>query len=207
MSETPQFASAPPICGPIRAAILCPGPSIERFPGRDAGRFSILIGVNRAVQRVYCDYWSMLDGDLTFGIAANPIGFPTILCDYNLWRKVQKLHPERSEKHAHVATQDITIPKRPIKWHTWSATAAIALAVHLGARDIECWGMDWTGVKDFDGYSHALSDRSESRWNREAQCYRALCDYLAEEHGAIVRRFCQDVGRFETSERKEVAST
>lgn len=171
--------------GKLRAAVLCPGPSLVRtFEGK-TGRYGLVIGVNRAVGRFSCDYWSMLD-DHSFAMA-QPIGHPTVLCDPTAWQRVKREFPHAAQ-HDLVTVRDVSsVPLLPTKWHTWSATAAVALAHHLGARHIDCFGMDWSGIEDFDGTTDARNVRDADRWRRERDCYHGLVDLLAELGTTVAR--------------------
>lgn len=187
---TPQFASAPPALPSLRAAVLCPGPSmVQTFAGKTR-RYAIVIGVNRAVCAYACDYWVMLDDhtwDLAHENGRAPIGTPTVMCDASLWRKVQNRARPAAERHNLIVPADVKVPMRPVKWHTWSATAAVALAHHLGARSIDVFGMDWEGVQDFDGFTHQRNSRTDERWRREQACYLDLQNLLAESGSTVTR--------------------
>lgn len=170
----------------VRAAVLCPGPSLTAFAGRVG--YDLVIGVNRAVGLFPCDYWVMLD-DHTFDIA-HPIGTPRVLCPRDQWAKVSRRTANGAAKDFKVlAPEDVdgTLPRRQTPWHKWSATAAIALACHLGATEIDCWGMDWEGTADWDGDTRPFHCRDEARWHNEQKSFRIMEQAMRARRVALRR--------------------
>lgn len=174
-----------------KVAVLCPGPSLKAFPGR--GDYAVLVGVNRAVGFVECDYWVMLDA-ISYELV-EPIGDPIVVTAADQWREVRRIGSvaERAKK-ARTITPDCvnaSLPRELTRWRTWSATTAIALAFHIGATWIDCYGMDWKGQADYDGHMHPNHGRDDSRWMRERIQYNDLRGVL-KDRGATVRRIGSD---------------
>jgi hypothetical protein len=175
----------------IRAAVLCPGPSLTQFPGRDG--YDLVIGVNRAAGYFPCDYWAMLDATPFFH--CKPLGNPAILCQTPEWVKVQRFigdMPEPRPRHRHIAPEDVdasiafelrTVPAR----FKYSLCAAITLAHSLGASAVDVYGADWRGVHDYDGRELAQNCRDARRWELEQQSFEVLATSL-QNFGTKVRR-------------------
>jgi len=168
----------------MRAAVLCPGPSLAAFA--DRGGYDLRIGVNRAVGLYRCDYWAMLD-QRTWELV-NPVGRPVIICDRGHYVHLRARYPT-ARHHHNLAVETIaeTLPHKPVKWHTWSMTAAIAAAHFLGARTIEVWGADWSGADDFDDYHDEFQNRTDERWARERKLFCEIQLWLGTA-GTNVRR-------------------
>ena len=167
---------------PARIAILCPGPSLREFGDREG--YDVRIGVNRAVEAYRCDYWVALDRR-TFGMT-KPLGRPTLVSHDSAYRQMCRQWPE-AETFPHLSYQSLDPLSPRVRWRKFSATTALVLASHLGASSIDCWGADWTGETDFDGYTHRRQNRTLSRWRQEARLWQTVCELLAER-GATVRR-------------------
>jgi hypothetical protein len=169
----------------MKAVIFAPGPGLSAFP-TDTPR-DVTLGINRAVNAVPCDYAVILDHEAWPKV--QPKGKPIWVCLF-----IQ--HDEGIEKgnqsadYPWVDIQSIRFP-RPILWSVYSTTAAIAMACHLGATEIETWGVDWNGCTDWDGKYSSELGRSEDRW----RCERAMCHVIAtmaEARGCTVRRMPYD---------------
>jgi hypothetical protein len=186
-----------PFCGPgaggargRKAALLCPGPSLAAFPGRNG--YDVVLGVNRAARRVPCDYWVFLDAHVPRDFGP-PAGRPTLVSRACALRRVTRGLAAGQAKWAegleHFPLEDLPKPASwPSKWDNLSLLAALALAVHLGAVEIECWGVDWDGVRDWDGYSDARQNRTETRWSRERDLFNAIVVGLAAKGIRVSRR-------------------
>ncbi len=74
-----------------------------------------------------------------------------------------------------------------VSWARFGATVSLVLAAHLGARQIDCFGVDWDGEEDFDGFTSEKNRRTDSRWKREIGIWDQLCHILSD-HGVTVTR-------------------
>ena len=186
---------APPC---VRVAIVCPGPSLCDFPGSDG--FSSVIAVNRAAKAVRVDYWVCLDHH-TFGDAwgggtkteqqkrdpLKPVGRPTLICSLSTFRRIGRRCPA-VKRWKHENHQQLKFPKKKVRWHRWGwATAILWAAIKLEATEIECWGMDWVGQGDFDGFEHGKMRRDERRWAAERAQFGRLAAWW-EGKGVRVTR-------------------
>jgi len=167
-----------------RAAILCPGPSLTAFDDR-AGH-DVRIGVNRAAEAYRCDYWVALDAH-TFGMC-EPVGRPVLVCRTATYTKMCRRWPAAGE-FEHLATNRLPGPRTrsKLRWRAYSATTALVLAAHLRSGSVDCWGVDWAGRADFDGYTHPRQRRDGRRWDRERKIWTALCDLLAADGVTVAR--------------------
>lgn len=111
---------------------------------------------------------------------------PIVMCDLSLWRKVLRRRPEAA-LFPQINPQDIRLGRERVNWRLRSAPTAIVLAHWLGARTVDCYGMDWSGTADFDGHTHPLHNRDAARWADEAAAFEALRTWLAEM-GTTVNR-------------------
>ncbi len=172
----------------MKAAVLNPGPSlIEAFTGHES-EYAVKIGVNRAVNFFACDYWAMLDG-LAFELA-KPIGTPTVFCEADVWNRevLGKTEPAKRAIHfKNLPVKDTDFIKFIRGTKLYSFMAAIYLAHHLGATQIDCYGSDWSGEQDCDGWTHGHNQRGEGRWNEEREAYGIVTGRLAE-FGVSVQR-------------------
>ena len=169
----------------LRAAVLCPGPSLSPFEDTDA--HDVRIGVNRAAGAVRCEYWVALDVH-TAGITT-PRGKPVVVNKPNIHRQMCDEFPCVSQL-SHLSVEGLRL-RRPgsekINWQRFGLTVAVVLAAELGAARIDCFGVDWCGQSDFDGFRHTRNRRTDSRWQRERRLYQQVVAALAER-GVIVRR-------------------
>jgi hypothetical protein len=171
-----------------RAAVLCPGPSLPIFADREG--YDIRIGVNRAVAAYRCDYWVALDTHT--GGMAKPIGSPVIVNRSGIYRQMCRQFPIVVPLR-HMDHSGLSYPpskKRNIGWRRFGATVALVLAAHLEAKGIDCFGVDWRGMEDFDGFTSPKNRRSDNRWAREREVWQQVCDALAAQ-GVAVRRMSQ----------------
>lgn len=165
----------------MNAAVLCPGPSLERFPGRDA--YELVIAVNRAVTVCECDYVILLDA-WTFSKCGPIPGKPTIVAAADIYHQMCGIAP--AALHHPFLERDVGwLPKTGVLWQTKGLTTALVLAWVKGATEVECVGVDWSGAADWDGFTHPRQQRTADRWTRERQLARATVA-LIEDRGAAV---------------------
>lgn len=166
-----------------RAAVLCPGPSL------DTGRIEphdVSIGVNRAVMTYPCRYWVCLDSWTYKDMVADTIGLPTIVCRRAIREQIEEMHHGmRLVALEFVNPDDIDLPTEPAKWAQYGSTVAIALAASLGAKRIDCYGMDLAGREDHDGFTDKRQRRSPGRWRVERRLLETFLPWL-ESRGVEV---------------------
>ncbi|GAH27881.1 unnamed protein product, partial [marine sediment metagenome] len=63
----------------------------------------------------------------------------------------------------------------------------LVAAFHCKAQEIECWGVDWEGKADFDGFGHSKMKRNDARWASERAQWGRLVQAL-EKRGIRVTR-------------------
>jgi hypothetical protein len=143
---------APPAC-----AILCPGPSLSRFP---VGliRHHQIIAVNDARELCPHDYWCAGDAHTFYK---------------------NKLHPNTKVVHC-TAEPMPDAPTRHISWSSlgarpehYSMVTALRLAKHLGFESVAVFGCDWAGSKYFNGIEDTKCTHA-GRWKAEREAWEAL---------------------------------
>jgi len=150
-----------------RAAILCPGPSIDLYPGADA--YDLVIGVNRAAAMRPCEYLVALDAHTaTFFDDAPLLGTPTVICSPGVYGDQCILRAGwPGLRHLDYLDARETVPGKPVRWHQFGLMTALAWAAHLGATCITVYGADWSGTTDADGFSDKRQRRDPGRWRKE----------------------------------------
>ncbi len=171
----------------MRVALLSSGPSlIATYPGIRL-QHDLLVGVNRAVELVACHWWCCGDWQGVEAIA--PIGRPRL---FTLEHSADHLEGRQSP----AADFDGPIVRwgevgnqlgPPQGWATYSGPAALVLAVHLKAREVDAYGVDMGGFGDCRGLEGAAG-RHAQRWADEASIWAALIRWATERHGVTVRR-------------------
>jgi len=69
----------------------------------------------------------------------------------------------------------------------YSGCYALWLAWHLGATEVECFGVDLGGTRDFLGRPEvSMNCRGPSRWDRERAAWYAMCEAFGRL-GTVVR--------------------
>jgi sugar phosphate isomerase/epimerase len=135
----------------MRVAILSAGPSLRQTFDPDA-RTDLRIGVNAAATLFACDWWSCGDGCNFYEL--RPIGTPHLftVTDSDAWLKRTEEVKARFASH-HVETWGPvgSALNAPDGATTWSITAALMLAVHLGGKSVDVYGHDMVGTVDAAG--------------------------------------------------------
>jgi hypothetical protein len=168
----------------MKIAVLCPGPSLTRFPGR--GDYAAVIGVNRAACHVSCDWWACGDHPLISRIHGDVIGKPALFTALAGFDHLNQHGPRWRGKTLTFNAAFAHFPQT-WEWDLFSATAAAVLAAHLGGTRIDIWGSDLTGTRDWDGVE-AGANRTDERWRCEAGIWRRLSSVLGERGCEVTRR-------------------
>ena len=163
----------------MRIALLSCGPSLPRWEWVNRSDYAVVVGVNRAVARYACDWWSA--GDAECFTAVEPIGLPHLWTHAATLYRIRREHPERSTRH-HAATYHRCERQQ---WSIYSATAALMIAREIKATRIDCFGVDMAGTQDWDGSHHGCRD--ETRWARERAAW-CLAESILSAEGITVAR-------------------
>jgi hypothetical protein len=161
----------------MRVALVCPGPSSDRFA--TAALYELAICVNRAATRFRADVWAAGDTPMVEQYGQAVIGTPALLTSSvtasTLLNSGKSWPGETIEHESLVSECPLTL-----QWDLFSSTIALVYAAARGATRIECYGMDWTGTADFDGVQ-AGGNRTPERWELERAivCNR-LMPWLAQ---------------------------
>ncbi|QNN23523.1 hypothetical protein HED60_14980 [Planctomycetales bacterium ZRK34] len=160
---------------PVAAAMDLPGPRKHHAPG--ARPYDLVIGVNTAVEYFACDWWSCADAHRFEEIKPNCIRRPSLFMLAPERDKLMRRCPEQLAEHDVVGWDEIfaKVDADP-KWQNWSAPSALVLARHLGARSIDCYGVDLVGGVDCTG--KACCHRNPGRWEREAELWQTIVNWL-----------------------------
>ena len=174
----------------MRAAILCPGPSLDVTWPNDGWQFDLVIAVNRAALTHRCDWWAFCDGE-KFGkwMAGMKKRPPRIVASSNAVSLIEKKgFNDLFRKFEHRVFEGIfdRVPTS-LCWPVYSATAAAAFAFSEGARRIDFYGADMEGVEDFDGATDPTNNRTAQRWQHERENWAKLLPWL-EQRGCTVTR-------------------
>lgn len=168
-----------------RAAVLCPGLSLPRYETATEA-YDVVIGVNRVVIAYPCQYWVCLDSWTYKDMVPDTLGLPTIVCRQAIREQIEEMHNGmRLVNLAFLDPDDIDLASEPAKWPQFGATISVALAVSLGAKRIDCYGIDLQGRKDFDGYEDRRQRRSPGRWRVERRIFETFLPWL-ESRGVEV---------------------
>ena len=180
------------------AAVLCPGPSLVAYPGPAAYTPGCRVAVNRAAGRVASDFWICLDAHTFRWVQEDfggPVGSPVLVCEHSARNAIVSEYPSAAEM-VHLSVREIfpgPIDGRVV-WRPYGFAVAIVLAADLTAppsgrpRRIDCWGIDWSGLADFDGFSHQSQKRGLDRWAKDRRTFDRLAELLAAEGVRLERR-------------------
>jgi hypothetical protein len=166
----------------MRVALLCPGPSLSNWPVETFAEYDLRIAVNRAILKYQCEWWAAADWPM---VKKNNPSFPV-----KLWTNPDTFTHlcglrdlfANLELHSFFEAKGSVAESR---WVGKTATAALVLAVRLGAKSIDVYGADWTDQPDFDGVMFDGTNRSAGRWEGERDVWDRLCN---EFNGVTVTR-------------------
>ena len=164
----------------MKAAILCPGPSLAGVTQADIGDCELVVAVNRAATYLHADYVTLLD-PYTFGWCRDEgfKGKPGIVAARDIYEQMCAAFPE-AEHHRFLQRKNDWLPVPGLQWFTKGLTTALVLAYVKGADQIRCYGVDWLGTEDFDGFTNGRQQREPKRWANEISLVRAVCHQLTD---------------------------
>jgi hypothetical protein len=146
----------------MKIAVLCPGPSLAVSWGGGRQAYDCRIAVNRAIMHHPCEWWSAGDWPMLQDVDGRPsVGICSQDDAVRLARGGSLIPQTRMPK------QFVSWSELPQKNPGYSMIAAIALAVHLGGVQIDVYGDDKHGAKDWDGQV-AGKNRGDARWAKES---------------------------------------
>lgn len=164
----------------MKTALLCPGPSLSDY---QPGDHVLIAGVNRAVSVAACDFWVLLDNRPFY--SAEPIGEPCLVTSGMLHRQFIRKGSLTLDRP--FIDRNRLLYEGTARWGRFSATNALVLLANLGATEIECFGVDMVGTKDWDGFGHDRDKRTLDRWREEAHLWSQVTDHLSQR-GCQVHR-------------------
>ena len=167
----------------MKAAVLCPGPSLSEFAGRTD--YDLVIGVNRAATEFRCDYVSLFD-PYTFGMCAERgwKGRPTIIAARDVYEQMCRQFPA-AVHFPFLERSTAWLNGSAGRWYTKGLTTAIVVAWLKGADTIDCYGVDWFGTEDFDGFTDPRQKRDRDRWRREIDLAKGVRSELLQRNVTI----------------------
>jgi len=165
------------------AQVLCPGPSLAAAISMLQGSSldTLFLGVNRAVEAIECQYWVAIDWKTID--EGHPIGSPEII---TIETARQKLAKPVSRAYRTKANRP-DMPPEKTGWLNYSSLLAIASAYDLGCKEINVYGADMSGLKDWDGNQNGRVCRTEKRWIKERKQFDSLCGWLAGKGVKVTR--------------------
>jgi len=175
----------------VTASILCPGPSLAQWAPRPSDdEHQITIAVNRAILAGPADWLVALDAH-TIGMMDEIPRVGRLLTGMAVWGEIETCFPAFAARVEHVPKSSLRtdwLPQKKMgKFLGKSFFVAIILAAQLGADLIECWGADFGGVADFDGYTSPRQKRDDGRWRRERELYEGLVQRLSLRGHCVCR--------------------
>ncbi len=176
----------------MRAALLCPGPSLRAYPGREGqGGFDLVIGVNRVATLHPVDVWACGDWPLIEQERGRVLGEPTLFVAASGAAQLRDHSPAgpwpfKTIEFEQLEQGGFATSAGP-QWNLFSTTAALMFAGWVGATRIDCYGIDWRGTLDWDGTA-AGGNRSPERWQLEKDlCQNVLLPWLGRR-GVEIKR-------------------
>lgn len=171
----------------MKAAVLCPGPSLARTWA--GGEYALTIGVNRApvLAKGRLDVWAFSDGHVFWEHAP---GYPVriLLTRCAEQRIDRKGHHDRLYRYAREYVEDLErTPDLDLGWRIYTKPIAMVYAYTKGAKTIDLYGDDMAGDRDADGLTDPRNNRDAKRWGRERQITSNLTTWLWR-HGVSVNR-------------------
>ncbi len=159
----------------MKAAILCPGPSLVKLTDWATRRndFDVVIAVKRAAL-MGCDWWVSGDWACFRDTGAQPsIGYCTTAEAIIPLKAGQIIPPNRYDPRS------VCVPWERLAFHAgFSSIAALALVLYLGVEEVVVYGDDKAGDRDFDGV--VGENRGEYRWDEELWHRAAALKKLTE---------------------------
>lgn len=145
----------------MRAALICPGPSV--FQTFDPDHPGVKLAVNRAALWFAADHWAANDLPLIEQIGRSVLGQPQLWCNHDTADSLRRKENRWGKLASAFSSLHCPVPA----WHLYTAPAALVVAAHLGATRIDVFGADWTDAPDADGEMPPSCRRDPSRWEQE----------------------------------------
>lgn len=168
----------------MQVALLSAGPSLLRT-FEDSFEFDVRIGVNRAAEKFRCDWWAVGDWQAIVGhgmAALQPLGDPQV---FTLDTSIESmdLRSLRVAKPLAGFKSTCGYLNPPIRWATWSATAGVVLARHIGATSLDVFGVDMSNTPDV---CNKPGRHGPDRWQRERPVWEACIQWIRSQGVRVV---------------------
>ena len=173
----------------MRAALLSAGPSLQHSFD-PAALYDLRIGVNTAVQFHKCDWWVCADSHRWIEIeAAGVKGKPKVFAIDTQRDRTICFAPDKAKKFKFTGWDEVfEATGASTSWMSNSAPAALILAHWLGAKEIDCYGVDMAGHLDATGIvDDSTRHRNETRWSLERGIWTLMVDWLAQRGTKVTR--------------------
>jgi len=143
----------------------------------------LTIAINRAALIHRFHWWACMDLET---ITENPQVDAYRLFTCKETCKRAKKRNVQLPKTLMIAEEQAIVPSRKaLGWSLYTSTSSMALAYHLGARDIRVYGADMNGEADWDGTLNERTARSEKRWEKERGIIRLLDDWFTRNGATL----------------------
>jgi hypothetical protein len=168
----------------MKLAIISNGPSGSEYAKVD-GYHDTVIGVNKQVGIYECTWWCFCDFETYRDV--KPKGRPLIFTKQPALDNLKLYAADRVADFRRQVVQWHEAVEVPIAgWHNFSGVAALGLALHLDAAEVDLFGYDMAGSSDCTGEQGV--SRTEPRWERERGIFEGLVA-LMRAQGRIVRHY------------------
>lgn len=193
----------------MTAVIISNGPSAKTYPGRQNA--DVVIGVNWSwIELGFdVDWWCFTDY-ITYE-RYEPRGNPAVFTrraqvelSQTKWITTKRAQAARSQSQlgpphlrmaelvaagrvTHFEDIEAVKPFHSVRWWGFkSGTAALMLAMHLGATEVVVYGADMEGTAD--GLGQDNNSRTGSRWRNEWDTWREVVEQLGQRGITVERR-------------------
>ncbi len=162
------------------AIVLCPGPSLSKLEAIPPCARSIAI--NRAATKFEADIWAAMDYPILRDYHKKVLGNPGLFTFSTTWQDIGHRLKRFPKVYLREELEGWWGGKLPFK----TFPASLVFAGWMGATEIDVYGCDWEGNKDFDGVV-AGESRTDDRWLAEKKmCGEVIADL--SKRGVTVRR-------------------
>jgi len=171
----------------MKVALLSAGPSLQASYGPAVHDHDLTIGVNTAVQFFPCDWWACADRHRFVEI--DKYGVKTIGKKKKLPKLFMidaQLHDARCYEANQIDRYDVTgwndvyeATGASKAWADRTATSALILAKHLGATELDVFGVDMDGHLDCTReITDSTKYREPTRWLLERQMWTLIRGWI-----------------------------
>ena len=191
----------------MRAAILCPGPSLRNVEERDLAQFAgMVLAINGAIEHpARAAFWLCRDPKAAYLHLPLALKRPApILVHPATWDQTGSLHAIEAwpwdkqraiERMTRWAFRDEDVQARCdflhgyASWRRFTLTTAIAWLFSVGFREVQLFGADLAGTGTYSGRAcYADEETAAARWRRERNHLEMLTGLAGGDGLEVIRR-------------------